>query len=266
MTHNELDSFVVKLKNLWSAGRNAKLSVETVAGKATVTLSVVDLDVPPHVQLLHQQRRPRNGPAQQRRRVRRAAAQQTAGALAGEAGEAPIEVAVSKTDELVAVEAAIVENVSEGNINTTRSTEQVFSGKDNVNAVSDPPEKEGFTESAKCEEVDDEFCSNEVFAAKQPSSESTPLLYKIVGEYRNPKMKPWQKLDPAEDLKILWEMIKSDNKEKGIFEIGDGSTCTEYCLEFWGTWKPMKPGIDQHFLEDSVNWPKGIKILEVKPG
>ena len=43
---NEIDSFVFKLKILWKAGRDAKLTIETVAGEATVTLSVLGLPEP----------------------------------------------------------------------------------------------------------------------------------------------------------------------------------------------------------------------------
>ena len=63
----------------------------------------------------------------------------------------------------------------------------------------------------------------------------------------------------------MWDIITSDNKDKGIVEIGDGSACSEYCLEFWGTWK-VTDNIDEDFLKNSLNWPKGIKIVEVKPG
>ena len=91
-------------------------------------------------------------------------------------------------------------------------------------------------------------------------------LFKIEGEYKNPNTKPWSVVDPEKEFKILWDMIKSDNKIKGIEEIGEGSMCFEHCFEFWGTWKMKKPGISMSYLKDSDNWPKGIKITEVKPG
>ena len=75
----EIDSFVLKLKILWKAGRNANLSIDTNAGKVALTLRVEDLeesDPVPDAQ--HQRfRRSRNGPAQQRRRERRAAARES---------------------------------------------------------------------------------------------------------------------------------------------------------------------------------------------
>ena len=85
-------------------------------------------------------------------------------------------------------------------------------------------------------------------------------------EYKNPKFTPWSVVKPEEEVKTLWEKIKKENEAKGIREIGEGSTCFEHLYEFWGTWKVEKPGKNTlEFLKDSANWPKGIKILEVKP-
>ena len=44
-------------------------------------------------------------------------------------------------------------------------------------------------------------------------------LYKIKGEYKNPKFKPWTAVDPEKELKTLLELIKSDNEIKGIEEM-----------------------------------------------
>jgi hypothetical protein len=90
-------------------------------------------------------------------------------------------------------------------------------------------------------------------------------LFKIEGEYKNPNFKPWAVVEPDKEVKTLWDKIKMDNKIKGIEEIGEGSTCFEHCFEFWGTWKVQKEGITIDFLKKSENWPKGIKITEVKP-
>ena len=90
-------------------------------------------------------------------------------------------------------------------------------------------------------------------------------LFKIEGVYRNPNFKPWSTVDPNKEVKLLWEMLERDNKEKGIEEIGEGSTCYEHNFEFWGTWKIVKPGITVEFLQNLENWPKGIKNIEVKP-
>ena len=89
-------------------------------------------------------------------------------------------------------------------------------------------------------------------------------LYKIKGEYKNPGFKPFAVVEPEKEIKTLWEILKKDNESKEIEEIGDGSTCFEHVFEFWGTWR-VKAGMKESFLQDSRNWPKGIKILEVKP-
>ena len=73
---SEVDSFVLKFKNLWKSGRNVKLTMEVNAGKANVTLCVLDLECPPY--FLPPSKRSRNKPAQQRRRERRAKERQVA--------------------------------------------------------------------------------------------------------------------------------------------------------------------------------------------
>ena len=90
--------------------------------------------------------------------------------------------------------------------------------------------------------------------------------FKIVGEYKNPKFKPFSVVEPERKIKVLWEMINNENKAKGIKEIGEGSTCFEHSYEFWGTWRVEKPGRNTlEFLKCPENWPRGTKILEVKP-
>ena len=89
-------------------------------------------------------------------------------------------------------------------------------------------------------------------------------MYYILGEYKTPNFKPFEKINPQEEVKALWEVIKKDNETKGIKEVGDGSTCFEHCFEFWGTWK-VNPEQNEQFLKDCKNWPKGIKIIEVEP-
>ena len=90
-------------------------------------------------------------------------------------------------------------------------------------------------------------------------------MFKILGEFKNPNFQPWNKVEPDKEVKILWEVLTRDNKAIGIEEIGEGSTCFEHCFEFWGTWKLKREGITLDFLKNSENWPKGVKIREVKP-
>ena len=52
----EMDSFLIKFKNLWKSGRNANLTIKSNAGKAEVVL-IVELDEPIHqTQHPHHQR------------------------------------------------------------------------------------------------------------------------------------------------------------------------------------------------------------------
>ena len=79
MANQEINSFILKFKNLWRAGKNANLTIKSLAGKAHVSLNVelddnpADLDQHQHGKLRNGSR---NGPARQRRRLRRAAAPQ----------------------------------------------------------------------------------------------------------------------------------------------------------------------------------------------
>jgi hypothetical protein len=71
----EIDSFVLKFKNLLHLEKDATLTMKSEAGRAVVTLSVElghVLSAP-----LHCMRKPRNSPSRQRRREKRAAARQS---------------------------------------------------------------------------------------------------------------------------------------------------------------------------------------------
>ena len=71
-------------------------------------------------------------------------------------------------------------------------------------------------------------------------------LYRIVGEYKNPKFKPWTVIDPEAEVKQLWELLKKENDYNEMEEIGEGSTCFEHHFEFWGVWR-VKPGTSKNF-------------------
>ena len=97
MAHKELDSFILKFKNLWQAGRNAKLSLKSVDGKAEAHLSV-ELGDAPAIQ------RSRNGPSWQRRWERRAAAREADKA----AEQANIELNVAEEVSIVTTDGNLV--------------------------------------------------------------------------------------------------------------------------------------------------------------
>ena len=144
----EIDSFVMKFKNLWRAGRNASLTIKANAGKALVNLSVelehhADCDHPQHVNLHNGSR---NGPARQRRRQKRAA-----------------------TREAEAVEKAVTEH--------DVAVKVIVDGKDTVNPNIAEEAKAEATENI-IEEVIDEFCSDEEYSRKEEeSSEIFKLIF-----------------------------------------------------------------------------------------
>ena len=76
MAKAEIDSFILKFKNLLLSGRNATLVLKSNAGNAEVSLNVDLGKFPPQpAQHVHQQSR--DGPSRQRRRLRRAQARAT---------------------------------------------------------------------------------------------------------------------------------------------------------------------------------------------
>ena len=212
----EIDSFVLKLKILWKA---ANLSNDANAGKVALTLRVGHLEESDHVpDAQHQRfRRSRNGPAQQRRREGRAAARESPAVEA-------VEGKAADEDNLLnhrAVEAS-GEHASEEDSGEFASEEDSDKGVGDLKLVS--AEEDTDERLNKEEEIKDEICHDEIYNMKDINR------FKIRGEYRNPSFKPWDKVDPNVDLKVLWDNLKVDNEAKGIKEIGDGSTSFEHWL------------------------------------
>ena len=148
MIVKEIDSFVQKFHQLWSAGVSAHLDLDTHAGEAWVGLRVQLGPAPGH---LHHNFRPQPfqkhaNPSRQRRRARREAARRAQ-------AEEPVEQAVTVEDaeEVSIVVDEVVENAAE---------EQ--------------------TEEAN--HVADEFCSNAEYAEKILSDENSVRFRVIVIE------------------------------------------------------------------------------------
>ena len=94
MAKAEIDSFILKFKNLLLSGRNATLVLKSNAGNADVSLNVDLGQVPPQpTQHVHHQSR--DGPSRQRRRLRRAQARATE---AEEVSDAQVETAAQAKD------------------------------------------------------------------------------------------------------------------------------------------------------------------------
>ena len=118
--------------------------------------------------------------------------------------------------------------------------------------------------SDKLLEVDDEIELTEISDEAASNECKLGELIKIEGEYKNPNFKSWSQLVLTKEAKIMWEAIKNESDAMGIEEIGEASATFEHCFEFWGTWRIKKPGILKNYIADSDNWPKGIKIIDIK--
>ena len=46
-------------------------------------------------------------------------------------------------------------------------------------------------------------------------------LFKIVGQFKNPKFKPWEVVEPMRDLEAMWDFLKKENAKIEIEEIGE---------------------------------------------
>ena len=98
MAKAEIDSFILKFKNLLLSGRNATLVLKSNAGNAEVSLNV-DLGQVPPLPAQHVHQRSRDGPSRQRRRLRRAQARAEAEAEeATEVSDAEVETAAKAKD------------------------------------------------------------------------------------------------------------------------------------------------------------------------
>ena len=138
MANQEINSFILKFKNLWRTGRNSSLTIKSNAGKAHVSLTVELDEIPADLDDAHHgmPQRSRNSPARQRRRQRRAAARQAA----------------------IAAE-AINEEDAENATNEKESTENHSVA---VNATLNQPTST--TTDNVVEELVDEFCSEEEYS------------------------------------------------------------------------------------------------------
>ena len=110
----ELNSFVTKFADLWQSGRSARLSLECVAGEATINLQLRlgILPLQPQQEPHHRAER-RAGPSRLRRRARRAqaralAAEQAAASSLPKLSEAEQVCAPNLSRADVAVQATVV--------------------------------------------------------------------------------------------------------------------------------------------------------------
>ena len=152
----EMDSFILKFKNLWKSGRNANLTIKSNAGKAEVVLRVELEEPADHAHLQHPHHRARNSPAWQRRREKRAEA---------------CEAAATDVAENVTTEEAI----SEDHNATGNETTQVVS-----NDVTEKSEKDDSKSATAIGEVADEICSDEHYDKVVEAEKELKEYFRVV--------------------------------------------------------------------------------------
>ena len=111
MGMSEIDSFVLKFKQLLHSGKKAHLDIKSVTGKATIHLTV-EVDVSNQ----HPRVQPRNGPARERRREKRAAAREEAAGVAAvneeEVGKVSGEESEKETNNVVVSTVKVAETAN----------------------------------------------------------------------------------------------------------------------------------------------------------
>ena len=225
MIVTELDSFVLKFKNLCLARSNANLTMNTIAGKVTLCLQV-ELDglLPPqqHQLLL----KTRNGPSQQKRREKRAAARKVA------AEKAVAEVTPEETAVLVLAEEA-----------ARRATAGIVMSEEDVIAKNDGGKDT--TEKVLLVEPEDEMDLREM-------KETEESEFKVHWEYERTSRGHFR-----DTLERYFEGVIEDVKDfKEIEKIGNNERFSMILV--------MKPGFGRKHLEDVRYWPYGSKILEIE--
>ena len=236
----EATSFMNKFKDLWNAQQQATLHFETKAGQAWATISVALGSFPDIVP-----EKKHVKPSQHRRRERRHATRTAAEVVKADTVLPPPDV----------TEEAHVEEINSNVVDEeARKHEHDYKSQE-AEQVS--------LEAGNQHFIDDEIELTKI-SVKVEKEFAEDDLVKIEGEYKNPKFKPWSKINPEEEIKIMWEAIRNESNKKGIKEIEEASASFEHCFEFWGTWRVNKPGITLEYLENSKNWSQGIKITQIK--
>ena len=150
MAHKELDSFILKFKNLWQAGRNATLSFKSIDGRAEAHLSV-ELGDAPAIQ------RSRNGPSRQLRRERRAAARKAA-------EQANIEQTVAEEASIVSTDGGNLVETNKGtrndSMNETVLNDEFCNDNIYLEKEDDSPVNEFVLEKTCQEDFDEESEKN----------------------------------------------------------------------------------------------------------
>ena len=168
----ELDSFVYKFHQLWSAGHSAHLDLDTHAGRAWVGLRVqLGHHAPLHPHHLPdkfpQYSHKKDSPSRQRRRAKRAAATQQANA-AEEASEIDNEVTADVANKESAEEANVQDVHESGNIDDAKPVEETeYEQNDTLVDVADEARKPIWIPDEVCADGDYETAPIEEMRAHE---------------------------------------------------------------------------------------------------
>ena len=241
----EATSFMNKFKDLWNSGQQATLHLEAKAGQAWATISVALGSFPDNVQ-----KKKNVKPSQHRRRERRHAARTAAEVVQANSVNPP---------------PCAAEEANSIGINTNIIDEEASKHEHHLKSTEAEQVSLGVIDQAKSNSIfiEDEIELTEMSDEVEKEC-AIDALVQIEGEFKNPKLKPWTHINPEEEVKIMWDVIKNESDMKGIEDIGEASATFEHYFEFWGTWRVKKPGITLKYLENSKNWSKGMKITKIK--
>ena len=193
MSQRELDSFYVKFKNLLRGEKDATLTLKSEAGRAFVSLSL-DLGHVLSGQDLSPRGGPKNGPARVRRREKRAAAREK---LANEKDVDDVEP-TANVEETRTIEKPTAEEATgivEATDNVARKDDEPadaeeVKAEETKGAVEKAPESSEKVTAGKVEDIDDEFCTDDLYNSKPKETKSVETQTIESGPLPNTPSKP----------------------------------------------------------------------------
>ena len=174
MVQSELDSFYVKFKNLLRAEKDATLTLKSEAGRAVISLSV-DLG---HVLSEHGLRnsQPRNGPARQRRREKRAEVRKVAAEKAVSSAEEAKEKEESNQTIDKVVKSSSIEPTAVDKVVVKQTEKTEVKAEEAKNLEGKEGEETAGKASTPVNDIQDEFCSDLSYAKENQANPMVPPL------------------------------------------------------------------------------------------
>ena len=209
MFETELDTFVKKFHQLWKAGHNAHLDLESHAGVAWVGLRMQLGHAPgPQHHQLHPQfsNQKKDSPSRQRRRARRAAKQNAESVESTENVEGTEEVA-SNLEVVNADEATTKESEMSVNSEETEAAENATNNECIKNVV-----EEASTESVHCELCESKFRNTRGLRSHTGHAHKTiPQLDGCIGDELRKSIYTFESNYAKEDIVYTLVKVLGDN-------------------------------------------------------